>query len=217
MKQVKGWWFPDSDQHMSELMDAHGRYQHDHLHAALDYVEDGRIAIDGGAHVGTWSVVMAQYFEKVLAFEPAHQTFLCLQRNIADRALSDCIEPRNEALLDMQAHVAMGLEARERQRGNTGAAHMEIEQHGDVYATTVDEECLLALGFLKLDVEGTEYFALRGALRTIQRCKPVILVEDKAKCRQRYHVSSTKIERLFDRLQYKMAQKIGCDQIWIPR
>jgi FkbM family methyltransferase len=43
--------------------------------------------------------------------------------------------------------------------------------------TTIDEECEdKKVGLIKMDIEGFEYFAIKGGLETIKRDKPVLLI-----------------------------------------
>ncbi len=48
-----------------------------------------------------------------------------------------------------------------------------------VETTTLDEALAVghAVAFVKIDIEGGEYHALRGAVNTIARCRPVIVFE----------------------------------------
>ena len=51
--------------------------------------------------------------------------------------------------------------------------HLEVR----VAACRLDDEPVGDVGFLKIDVEGFERAVIEGALETIRRCKPVMLVE----------------------------------------
>ena len=46
-----------------------------------------------------------------------------------------------------------------------------------VQCVTIDSECIDNVGFIKIDVEQHEREVLRGGLKTIERFRPVILVE----------------------------------------
>jgi hypothetical protein len=51
---------------------------------------------------------------------------------------------------------------------------------------TLDSFALDDVDFMKLDCEGYEYFATLGAIETICRCRPVVIVEQKAGCGPHY-------------------------------
>ncbi len=52
---------------------------------------------------------------------------------------------------------------------------------GDIPSVTIDSLKLPYCGLIKLDIEGAEMDALLGALDTIRRCKPVIVIECSSK------------------------------------
>ena len=58
MKNVKGWWLPDSDNHFEQYI-ADGGYQTTHRTTILNYIKNHinefNNAIDVGSHVGFWS------------------------------------------------------------------------------------------------------------------------------------------------------------------
>ena len=60
---------------------------------------------------------------------------------------------------------------------------------------TLDEFAIPNVGFLKIDVEGLELDVLEGAIKTISRDRPAMLIE----IEQRYHPERS-ITDIFDRL-----------------
>ena len=52
------------------------------------------------------------------------------------------------------------------------------------------------IDFIKLDIEGGEYHALRGAVTTVRRCRPVIVFEAGEKSTGRYGVGPADVHRL---------------------
>ena len=46
-----------------------------------------------------------------------------------------------------------------------------------VETTTIDQLALKKLDFIKLDIEGYEPLAIKGGLKTISRCLPIITME----------------------------------------
>jgi FkbM family methyltransferase len=166
------WHIPDGDTYFATLLTPEG-FEIDHLKEALKFCRGFQVAIDGGAHIGTWSAYMATKFERVLAFEPAKDSFDCLVKNTEQFSNVVCqnvalgVEPGRCTMRDDPARL-----------GNTGA-RMTFLGSGDIPVITIDQLELTTLDFLKLDLEGYEIRALLGASKTIERCSPTIVVECK--------------------------------------
>jgi FkbM family methyltransferase len=181
MKRAGAYWVPDEETQQVAALEA-GGWQLDHLDRALEFVTDWSIAVDGGAHVGSWTLAMAKRFGRVLAFEPAPDTALCLKANL--------IGIGNVWIHEKALGEAPGLagmaEDTKYDGGNTGGRY--LSGAGSVEIMTLDSLDLPWLGFLKLDVEGYEVFALRGAAETIARCRPVVMIEDKRRMAHRFQL-----------------------------
>ena len=212
-EQATAWRFPESDQYMRGEMARDGSYQGTHLDVALRYVTDWRCAIDGGAHVGTWSRLMAGRFEKVIAAEPSPDTFACLQANMASFGCSN-VECRQLALGRQPGLVSMALDGKEVLRANTGARY--VRPGGEIACEPIDDWHLPALGFLKLDVEGSELAALCGALETLYRCRPIVLFEAKGFGKKRYGEVIHAVPDFLSQIRYRKLDAISRDEIWGP-
>jgi FkbM family methyltransferase len=212
MKHKSGWAFPDADQFMLDEMHPDGRYQYNHLDAALGYISDFRVAVDGGAHVGTWTRVMADRFARVIAVEPSADTFEALCENVRAFGLAN-VEVKNVALGGAAGRVDMVLDGRAATLNNTGGRRI-VEGSGTPMEA-IDDWGLETLGFLKLDVEGSEVVALQGARKTLRRCRPIVLFENKGLWK-RYGFDQRAPHGILTGLLYKPIVKIGCDEIWGP-
>lgn len=60
------------------------------------------------------------------------------------------------------------------------------------------------VSFIKLDIEGGEFHALRGAVRTIRRCRPIIVFEGGPKSTGQYGVEPEEVYHL-------AAAQLGCN------
>ena len=210
MKNVHGWAYPDADTFMCAEMTPEGTYQKRQLEGALKLVRNWRCAVDGGAHVGTWSRTLSKRFERVLAFEPSHDTHEALLANIAAFSCSN-VEPHYAALGARPGRVKMMLDKAQEARGNTGARCIAVGNEVDV--KPLDSFELPALDFFKLDVEGAEVDALKGATETLKRCKPVVLFEDKRHWLRYGHKPDAPHE-LLRKLGAIHLTRIGSDEVW---
>lgn len=212
MKVVAGLVFPDADQFMCREVRPDGSYQADHLVAAIRFVSDRRCAVDGGAHIGQFSKPMAALFERVIAVEPAADSFECLRANLTKFGLTN-VETRNVALGSDVGLVSMALDKKQAARGNTGGRY--VVSGGTIPVERIDDWNLPHLGFLKLDVEGSEPFALAGAVETLKRCRPIVLFEDKAFW-QRYGLPKFAPQDFLMGIGYRFLASVGRDAIWGP-
>ncbi len=183
---------------MDPLPDNHDIY---HLQAALKHVKDFSLAVDGGAHRGIWTRPMLKSFKEVWAFEPVPSLFSMLPEGSTNilGALG----------LGGVAGLSPGPE-------NDGQWHLDLDGEGETIVHTLDSFELPNCGFLKLDVEGYEYFALKGAEETIRKHRPVIMIEENGLC-ERYGIKPWSCDELIKGFRYKMAEQANKDYIYIPR
>lgn len=180
MKKFGEFWIPDVDARWnghwlkSRRLYKHGRGPKvEDLEQALGYCERWTIAVDGGANVGAYSRVLMERFDLIHAFEPAPDTFACLVRNLEEWGCADRVRPHENALSNLRESV--GLMPKPRGRSPS----RRVVPGGRIGAVRIDDLDLPDLAFLKLDVEGYEERALRGAEQTLRRFRPLVMFEDK--------------------------------------
>lgn len=206
---VENTWIPKDDEWFTQLLrQSGGTYAIDHLNVALEHVTDWSVAIDGGAHVGTWTRILAERFQTVYAFEPQPLNFKCLTRNT--QRLSNVIR------------IPQGLGGHEHgqtitmQSGTQNSGQWHIEHHtagSAIRVTTLDHLRLDACGFLKLDLEGYEYHGLKGAERLLLKCKPIVLIEENG-LSSRYELLEDAASQFLNALGAVEKRKIGHDKIF---
>lgn len=176
MKEWRGLWLPDGETHMIDWMaqvghvlDGKPTYQYHKLEQALQFVKRFRTAVDIGAHCGLWSMHLAKRFDAVQAFEPVEAHCLCFERNVPQGA---GVILYRIALGEREGSIAMRTAP-----SNSGDSW--VDGAGAIAMRRLDDLNLQDVDFMKLDCEGYELFALRGAERTLERCRPCVIVEQK--------------------------------------
>ena len=133
-------------------------------------------ALDIGAHVGAVSVYLSRKFEQVFAFEAVPSTFEYLRRNTAELANVTAL---NVAAGPAAGEVYFSHYPRHGQLSHVdgGIAVEKTSRIGPVPVQTIDSMNLADVSFIKIDTEGFELPVIEGAVETIKRCRPLILVE----------------------------------------
>ena len=133
-------------------------------------VRPGATVLDVGANVGAYTLLFATWAGpggRVVAFEPASASREGLTRHLALNGLSSRVITRADAVSDRSGRVPF-VEA-----GTSGANRIVAGGSAEataVNAVTLDDVCeamVLSPDVIKIDVEGAELAALRGARRTI--------------------------------------------------
>lgn len=177
MLEVNGWWIPDGDAGRpdAQLNDEAGRaLARQQIERALRYVRGRYVAIQGGARCGLWPLELASRFVSVLAFEADPENYACAARNLAGTS--------NAVVVHRALGQSSGVAALHRSAESNGM-HFVTEQP-DLGATVpvgmlcIDELHVAKLDALFLDVEGYELEVCKGARRTLERCRPVIVAEE---------------------------------------
>jgi FkbM family methyltransferase len=146
--------------------------------AVYRLADPGELAIDVGANVGVMSSVAAVKLGKsgkVLAFEPHPTTFGELLANTqrwSSTGWAAPVEPKRVALSDHEGHgMLVGGDAGD--LGQTSFASSAMSGNGYLEAELQRLDSIVSenVGVLKLDVEGHEANALRGAEHLVQARK----------------------------------------------
>lgn len=210
MKQHGGVWLPDGETHLVEWMTRKnhivgGRltYQYHKLEAALGYVRNFRSAIDVGAHCGLWSMHLVKRFASLMAFEPVEAHRECFRKNIG---ASDKCVLFAAALGDRRGVVSM-------KTAPSSSGDTTVTDGDDVELHTLDEFMFKDVDFIKLDCEGYELFALRGGIETLDRCHPVVCVEQKPGKAAQFGLPDTGAVEFLKGLGAKLRAEMGGDYI----
>ena len=200
-------WIPSTDTYFRRLLESSGdKFDYGHLEKSVAYCKSRRVAVDGGAHVGTWSKHLSTMFDVVVAFEPSRDNYSCLLRNISDANIDNVITV-NSALGESsyRATVKQDFE-------NSGATYLD-RAVGDAFVTSLDEYKIIDLDYLKLDIEGFEPFALSGAEHVIKRFRPVILIEQKQET-ARYGLSYLMAGSLLESWGFRLVARYNKDYVY---
>ena len=202
MQRCGEFWVPDAEK-MALAQIAKGGAQAHHIPLAMKYVKQRRTAVDVGANVGTWTRPLLAVFQTVIAFEPAPDTFECLDRNCPEAVLHQA------GLSNFQGFATVMKD--DRYPDGTGSRWLKASNDG-VPLMTLDSLNLQEVDFMKVDVEGMELRVFLGAYETLKRCKPVLVVEDKPKLRSRHDLDAP--WSLLEALGYVLKDTVGADRIY---
>jgi FkbM family methyltransferase len=180
-KLHEGVWLPLGEKHLVEMMspkakrftrlpDGRASYQRHKYLAALPFVKQRKVFVDIGAHVGLWSMQAVLDFEKIVAFEPHPLHANLYEHNMQGQKYT----LHRVALGDRKDSIALKGEP-----GSSGDTH--VAGPGDIQMRTLDSYRLRRIDLLKIDTEGYELPILKGAVETLKRCRPVIVVEQKGR------------------------------------
>jgi FkbM family methyltransferase len=156
----------------------------DEYRAFREAVRPGMTALDVGANVGGYALLLGQWVGAagaVHAFEPAPTAYDGLARHVTLNELEGVVHPVRLAAGARSSMTPMFVaesHGESRLAPQSGSGQSSAGSRGpatiDVVVTTIDEYCrqfALEPGFIKIDVEGAELDVLRGARETIRRCR----------------------------------------------
>lgn len=145
----------------------------------LEPVKMKRVLVQAGAGMGVWPILYTQYFDTIYTFEPSLMNRYVSEKNIKKYDVNNKITFFKKALGE---HEDKGwtLDKSRQHYGefqNHGAHRINLNENGSEKTTKIDSLNLQICDLIQLDIEGFEYQALVGAKETLERCKPVIIVE----------------------------------------
>lgn len=146
-----------------------------------DHVRPGDIVLDCGAHVGVFTqVALSRGAAKVVAIEPDPANIECLRRNFPREIADGRVVLAQVGVWSSEGSMKLFLG----DGGNTGVNSMWSKESGkaiEVPVTTIDKLAeklqLPKVSFIKMDIEGAEREALKGALGTLKVHRPRLMLD----------------------------------------
>ena len=134
-------------------------------------IKDGDVVVDAGAGTGSWTLPAAALGATVVAFECDPMRVHALKANLnCNKGMNVITEDRGLYSNEMEMNMDMSSSSVMLQLGYQPTQRVKM--------TTLDKYWQFkALDWLKIDVEGAELHVIAGAVETIKKYKPNIIVE----------------------------------------
>ncbi len=156
----------------AEHIKDHGIFEWSLIKWCEQFCDKDKTFVDIGAHMGTYSIHLSKFSQMVHSFEAQSNTYACLMAGIGINKRTNIIA-NNIALSDHGGKFKL-YKVSPDGGGSTLdlsiADRMNSKHVSEIVAVrTLDSFELENIGFLKLDVEGSELKVLRGAVNTLER------------------------------------------------
>lgn len=162
-------------------------YEIDILEELRPYIKKNAVILDIGANIGNHSIywVVKSNAKRVYSFEPIHDTFKILKKNVEINNLSNKIKIFNMGLSNKKINGSISFY----DRRNIGGTHVKQNPNGNLLLDKLDNIKIEenAIDFVKIDVEGHELEVLQGARETLLKYKPIVFVESFPDKKQKVH------------------------------
>ena len=149
-------------------------------------VKEGDIVLDCGAFIGLHTLELSKLVKdtgKVYSFEPIPKVAECLERTLEKKLISNVVLTKRplynssgKELQFVSDHNGLSSVSEYRRKPfkyNYNFLSTRIDDFMNQSATNV----AVPISFIKIDVEGSEFKVLEGAIKTIKKHRPVIVFE----------------------------------------
>lgn len=169
----EGWAVIEWDSHIGKWVEENKRLDFDQnaLPKMLPYIKPDSVVLDIGANIGCYAYAFAKVAKEVICFEPNYHAYKCFEYNFK--------EITNVSLFKIPLSDKMHPCALKCENENAGMAYIDDTVDLDL-AFPLDnllDPPLERCDFVKIDVEGYELKVLMGGEQTINKLKPVLVIE----------------------------------------
>jgi FkbM family methyltransferase len=158
-----------------------------------------RSVIQAGGHCGLYPIQYSYYFNNVFTFEPNTTNFYCLSENTKNYKN---IHINNYGLGEIEKNVSFCVSRR-----NSGAHHVSNKlENVSIQLKNIDSLDIQDCDLIHLDLEGYELLALQGAIKTIEKSRPIIVLET-TDAMERYNYKKEDILKFLEKYNYKIVKE----------
>lgn len=198
-----GWHWPEKDLKCWNWL----QQEKDLPQQITNRVNERRVMIQAGGNCGFYTKLYAEMFDTVYTFEPDTTNFYCLVLNLQNHN----VYKQQACIGDKHQLVAISSSKK-----NVGCYAVNITLKGQIPTLLIDDLELTVCDLIHLDIEGWEFPALRGAVETIKRCRPVIALEW-MNHGSKFGFSHDEIENWLEQQGYETSENIMNERIFFPK
>jgi FkbM family methyltransferase len=158
-----------------------GWHEYRELRFVEDFIHEGDLAIDVGANLGIYSILMGRRGAQVMAFEPSPRARQVLLSNVELNRVQHLVRVEDAALSDFSGEIWLTtrFESSNHLVADPGAQSVTpvSVKRLDDYVDVLGLDAIASLSYIKVDVEGYDLSVLRGAESIIRLAQPTISIE----------------------------------------
>ena len=167
---------------------------------------NSKILLDIGANIGFYSILSSDYFEKIYSYEPNERNFKVLKKNIENNKLKN-IKILNFGLGENEEVLIGNSNTKGELFQTSGFALNKDNKKGERVLVKKGDDVLQLKNktlTIKIDVEGFEFFVLKGLKRTLINNWCILQIEIWGK-------NNDDVHKFLKSLGYKMINLIDGD------
>lgn len=161
------------------------------------YIKNFGTVICAGGNCGMYPRLFAKYFHTVYTFEPDPLNFHCLVNNC---------QVDNVIKIQGALGLTNSMVSIERANMENVGEHRVGTERGIIPMFALDSFRFHIVNLIQLDVEGFEIDAIKGAVNTINKHRPVVTAEN-----------GHKVMEIMKDLNYDFIERSVADFIFVPR
>jgi len=194
-----------------------GSFEKDVIDCCLKFTSQKAVFIDVGANIGLITLPLAKRIKRAVfhCFEPSPYPYEYFKKTLTENKLKKKIKLNKLGLYNKSGRLKFYIHEF---KDASGDGIKDTFRAGRakpiaVRVTTLDKYVkannLKRLDLIKADVEGSELFVFKGAIKTIKKFKPVIIFEAWPKNLEAYNLNIKDIYNFFKSLKYSIYRLNG--------
>jgi FkbM family methyltransferase len=193
------------------------------LDVAKRYIKPGTAVLDVGANLGQMSILLSRLVGengRVFAFEADDFIYDALSKNIVANERSN-ITAVFGAVSDKDGEVVFYPVPDFKRFGSWGSYGIDpnAKEGRKVPTITIDKMAIeMPISFMKVDVQGSDLFALRGAVKTIEKNHMPIIFEFEEQFQEEFRTSFKDYIDFVERIAYRVEEIVdGINYLILPK
>lgn len=179
-----------------------------------EYIIPGTVVLDVGANLGQMSILFSKMTGtrgKVFSFEADHFIFHLLKKNIKANHCKN-IHPFFGAVFDKSRDEVFYPEPTFTRFGSYGSYGIDLNnsEGRKLKTLTIDDlEIESPISFMKIDIQGSDLFALKGAVKTIKKNQMPILFEFEEQFQAEFQTSFEDYIEFIHSISYEIVKVVN--------
>lgn len=192
-----------ADDHITNNIKLYGLYDREALTLALKILTTIKepILLDIGANIGNHSLAFSTVAKQIYSFEPVSFIFNKLTENVQQNNIQN-IKAFNIGFSDKNSQGLINIDT----DGNLGSSSIsEIQSNkkekivllnGDYF---LKENHIKKIDFIKIDIEGHEFYAINGLKETIIKQRPLVMMEWNSEHNKQHFREANTMNEIFNK------------------